>query len=57
MYSKATVADLILPWIMAGERVTLDDMAGLGLGGLLDRDMSYRFPAYEAEAADEPDEA
>jgi hypothetical protein len=57
MYSKATVADLILPWIMAGERVTLDDMAGLGLGGLLDRDMSYRFPPYEAEAADEPDEA
>jgi hypothetical protein len=53
MYSKATAADLILPWIMAGERVTLDDMAGLGLGGLLDRDMHYRFPPYEAEAADE----
>jgi hypothetical protein len=53
MYSKATAADLILPWIMAGEQVTLDDMAGLGLGGLLDRDMHYRFPPYEAEAADE----
>jgi hypothetical protein len=56
MYSKATAADLILPWIMAGERVTLDDMAGLGLGGLLDRDMSYRFPPYDAESAVEPDE-
>lgn len=56
MYSKATVADLVLPWIMAGERVGLDDMAALGFGGLLDRDMGFRFPAYDAEAANEPDE-
>jgi hypothetical protein len=56
MYSKATVADLMLPWIMAGERVTLDDMAGIGFGGLLDRDMSYRFPQYESAAAEEPGE-
>ncbi|MEA2512266.1 MAG: hypothetical protein QOJ59_1753 [Thermomicrobiales bacterium] len=56
MYSKATVADLVLPWIMAGERVGLDDMAALGFGGLLDRDMGYRFPPYEAEAANEADE-
>jgi len=53
LYSKATVADLILPWIMAGERVTLDDLAGLGHGGLLDREMAYRFPNYDAETADE----
>lgn len=45
MYSKATVADLVLPWIMAGERVTADDLAALGYGGLLDRDMGFRFPA------------
>ncbi|MFL5759779.1 MAG: molybdopterin-binding protein [Thermomicrobiales bacterium] len=57
MYSKATVADLLLPWIMAGEKLTLDDMAGIGYGGLLDRDMSYRFPPYEADAREEPDEA
>ena len=56
MYSKATVADLVLPWIMAGERVGLDDMASLGFGGLLDRGMSYRFPPYDAESTDEPDE-
>jgi len=56
MYSKATVADLVLPWIMAGERVTLDDLAALGYGGLLDRDMHFRFPPYEAEQADEADE-
>lgn len=57
MYSRATVADLILPWVMAGERVGLDDLAGLGYGGLLDRDMGFRFPPYDAEAVDEPDEA
>jgi len=56
MYSKATVADLVLPWIMAGERVTPDDLAALGYGGLLDRDMGFRFPAYDAEAAADEDE-
>lgn len=57
MYSRATVADLVLPWIMAGERVELTDMAALGFGGLLDRGMSYRFPPYDAETANESDEA
>lgn len=56
MYSKATVADLILPWIMAGERVTLDHLAELGYGGLLDRDMGFRFPPYDAEQAAEDEE-
>jgi molybdopterin biosynthesis enzyme len=51
MYSKSTSADLILPWIMAGERPSLDDLAGLGHGGLLERGMDFRFPPYEAEAA------
>jgi len=56
MYSKSTVADLVLPWVMAGETVTSDDLASLGYGGLLDRDMSWRFPQYDADAVDEPDE-
>lgn len=56
MYSKATVADLILPLVMAGERVTLDDLAELGYGGLLDRGMAFRFPPYDVDATDEPDE-
>ena len=47
MYSKATVADLVLPWIMAGERVTTEDLDLLGYGGLLDRDMHFRFPPYD----------
>jgi molybdopterin biosynthesis enzyme len=53
MYSKSTIADLVLPWIMAGERITKSDMAGLGYGGLLDRDMSFRFPSYASESVDE----
>ena len=51
MYSKATIADLVLPPIMAGETVGPEEMADLGLGGLLDRGMGWRFPPYDAEAA------
>lgn len=57
MYSRATVADLILPRLFAGERPSSDDLAALGHGGLLDRDMGWRFPAYDVESVDEPDEA
>jgi hypothetical protein len=31
-------------------------MAGLGYGGLLDRDMAFRFPQYTVESVHEPDE-
>lgn len=52
MYSGATSADLILPWVMAGERVTERDMASLGYGGLLEGgEMSFRFPPYEEKGA------
>lgn len=56
MYSKATVADLVLPWVLAGETVTAEDLASLGYGGLLDRDMGWRFPNYDLDTVDEPDE-
>lgn len=49
MFSRTTVADIVLPWIMTGERVTSDTLASLGLGGLLDRDMAFRFPAYDVD--------
>lgn len=52
MYSQATVADLVLPWVMAGEEVTDRDLAGIGYGGLLDRDMQWRFPPYDEDAND-----
>jgi molybdenum cofactor synthesis domain-containing protein len=34
MYNKATALDLLLPRILAGERITKQDMVSLGLGGL-----------------------
>ena len=49
LYSRATVADLVLPWVFAGERVTLRDLAELGVGGLLDKDAAFRFPPYGHE--------
>jgi molybdopterin biosynthesis enzyme len=53
MYSRATVADLILPLVMTGRQVTSDDIVELGYGGLLDREMAFRFPDYDAETSDD----
>ncbi|MDQ2684062.1 MAG: hypothetical protein M3Y37_11100 [Chloroflexota bacterium] len=49
LYSRSTVGDLVLPWIMAGERVETDDIAEIGWGGLLDKDAQFRFPPYDGE--------
>lgn len=46
MFSKATVLDLILPRLFTGARVTAADFNGLGHGGLLSKDMAFRFPGY-----------
>ncbi len=56
MYSKATVADLILPLVMTGQKVVSDDIVELGYGGLLEREMAFRFPDYDAESSDEGSE-
>jgi hypothetical protein len=53
MYSRATVADLILPLVMTGQHVTSDDIVELGYGGMLEREMAFRFPDYDAEASDD----
>lgn len=45
-YSKATAVDLLLPWILAGAPADRRTIARLGHGGLLTRDMRFRFPAY-----------
>jgi hypothetical protein len=57
MYSRATVADLILPLIMTGQRVSEDVIIDLGYGGLLEREMAFRFPDYDAESSDEAETA
>jgi hypothetical protein len=51
MFSQATTFDLVLPRILSGETIANREMAELGHGGLLSRDMAYRFPPYRANAA------
>ena len=46
MFSKATVLDLILPRLFTGAQVTAADFNHLGHGGLLSKDMAFRFPPY-----------
>lgn len=47
MFSRSTVADLMMPHIFAGERITNETFARLGYGGLLDHGMDWRFPPYQ----------
>ena len=51
MFSQATTFDLVLPHLLAGERVGNREIAALGHGGLLSREMAYRFPPYRADVA------
>ena len=46
MFSQATLFDLLLPRFLAGEAVGAAELAALGHGGLLTRDLGYRFPPY-----------
>lgn len=48
MFAQATSFDLVLPRLLAGERVDHAALAGLGHGGLLSKEMSFRFPRYRA---------
>ena len=56
MFSKSTIADVVLPWIMTGERVEPDTLAALGYGGLLDRDREFRFPPYDTDRTQSKDD-
>jgi molybdopterin biosynthesis enzyme len=46
LFSQATVFDLLLPRMLTGERVGREELADLGHGGLLTREMGFRFPPY-----------
>jgi len=48
MFSQATLFDLVLPRLLAGEPVGPAELAAFGHGGLLSREMAFRFPAYRA---------
>jgi hypothetical protein len=46
LFSQATVFDLILTRLFAGDPVDADALSDLGHGGFLTRDMAFRFPPY-----------
>ena len=46
LFSQASVFDLVLPRLLTGERLESHDLASLGHGGFLTRDMAFRFPPY-----------
>ena len=49
-YSKATAADLLLPRLLTGEPpIRSDGRPSLGHGGVLTREMRFRFPPYARE--------
>jgi molybdopterin biosynthesis enzyme len=48
-YSRATAADLLLPRLLSGEDASERTVAKLGHGGVLTRDMRFRFPPYARE--------
>jgi hypothetical protein len=54
MFAMATAADLILPRLLTGERLTAASLAELAHGGVLGREMRFRFPAY-ARGLDAPE--
>ena len=45
-YSRVTAADLLIPRLLSGDPPTAATVAKLGHGGVLTRDMRFRFPAY-----------
>jgi hypothetical protein len=46
MFTMATAADLILPRLLTGERLNARALAELAHGGVLGREMRFRFPPY-----------
>lgn len=46
LFSQATVFDLVLPRLLTGQTLEASDLARLGHGGFLTRDMAFRFPPY-----------
>ncbi|HEU4563499.1 MAG TPA: hypothetical protein VFS05_02580 [Gemmatimonadaceae bacterium] len=51
LFSQASVFDLVLPRILAGEPFGRAELAAMGHGGFLTRDMAFRFPPYRARGS------
>ena len=50
LFTQASVFDLILPRILAGERIGRGELAELGHGGFFTQDLRFRFPPYRGVA-------
>ena len=50
IFARPTAFDLLLPRLLAGDRPTRGQLAELGAGGLLTREMTFRFPPYRKGA-------
>jgi hypothetical protein len=50
LFAQATVFDLVVARLLSGERLGRRELAALGHGGYLTRDMAFRLPAYRAAA-------
>jgi len=48
LFAQATVFDLVIARLMTGEHLGRKELARLGHGGFLTRDMAFRLPAYRA---------
>jgi hypothetical protein len=46
IFARPTAFDLLLPRLLAGDRPSRAQLAELGAGGLLTREMAFRFPPY-----------
>ena len=46
LYHETTILDLVLPRILAGERLSRRDIAKMGHGGLCHNCAECRFPVY-----------
>jgi molybdopterin biosynthesis enzyme len=46
LFSRATSFDLVLPRVLAGERIGPAELATFGHGGLITKDTAFRFPRY-----------
>jgi hypothetical protein len=49
LFSRPTAFDLLLPKLLAGEPLSRAALAQLGAGGLLTKDLAFRFPPYRPD--------
>jgi hypothetical protein len=51
LFSKPTAFDVLLARLLAGDRLTRSELASFGAGGLITKEMSFRFPPYRPGSA------